>query len=1054
MAFFIQRSNRVEILQQNLAQHITENPQHDAFSPEIIIVPTFAMSRWLNLRFAEQLGIAANIEYPLPASWLWDTAASLITDLPAQDPLNCESMCWKIFAELPDLLGLPGLTQIRDYLDADDDGVKRWQLSTRIAELFERYQQYRPAMIRDWSQQPGDDWQSIVWHKLISDPNSHHRVNILFQLIDLLKSHELPANLPARVSLFAISSLPPLVMEVIYALAKHIDITLYLHSPTDHYWADLKTGKLLTRMQLKQADQAAYFDTGNELLVSWGRQNQRLQDQLLDYANLVPSDTELNQPPGDNTLLKSIQQSIFELRPMTPNHAADDSLSVHICHSPLRECQVLHDQLLHLLGDNPTLSNEDILVMVPEISRYAPYIEAVFGQDKNQARPYLAWNLSDISVADEHPLIQSFLQLIKLPSSRFGYAEIMSLLEVDEIRRRFRIEEKTLGDLHEMFDATRVRWGIDGAFKASLGLPTIAENTWQQARQRIFAGYALGEVAYWNGIAALPPDDSLNSAHASYFWQFFERLESWRLVLNKPATARQWQSRLNALIDDFYYEIDFGEDRLQQIRDAINGLNVADSCSLSPALLHIWLEQQLNTLHRQGRLFSGGVTFCGMRPMRNLPFPVICLLGMNDAAFPRRESKSDFDLMEQQPRPGDPKKGDEDRYLMLETLLGARRHLYISYTGRSLRDNTVLQPSVLIQELLDFIDVSDPNNEAKLSRKITQLHAMQPFAVANYDNSQNSYDSYWRDVANQLHTRSEDVSKKSWPLIFNRQENEITGDIDLHQLQRFFRHPIRYFFNQRLKIYLEHNEADDDEERFTIEGLDAWQIKTRLAEDIVRGDASQVHMLRAEGRLPHGNAAEIELETLRDQQRLWLNQLAHYKQSDKQPQSLHCQLDNNVLLYGEVENYYVGVGLMHYTASKFKGPHLLALWLDHLTLCANGAIPEQQASRLITGDKTFELNPVDQDSAKALLLDYGEIFQRGLESILPIFPLSSFAFVNGDDVEKAWVQISQFGSSGDSQDEYIKLALRDGEIQPLLEPAFTGYANRIYAWLIEQGISR
>ncbi|MCP4486700.1 MAG: exodeoxyribonuclease V subunit gamma [Gammaproteobacteria bacterium] len=1053
MAFFIQHSNRVEILQKNMARQIAESPQHDVFSPEIIVVPTFAMSRWLNLCFAQQLGIAANIEYPLPTSWLWNTAATLIADLPAEDPLNQEAMCWKIFSALPSMLDFGGFAQLRDYLDEDVDGIKRWQLSTRISSTFERYQQWRPGLIRDWSKQPDDNWQSVVWHHLVSDLKGNHRVNILFRLINLLNSPVPLVNLPARISLFAISSLPPLVIDVIYALAKHIDITLFLHSPTDHYWADLKPEKSLVHMQLQHPHHAAYYDNGNELLVSWGRQSQALQDRLLDYAALASSDAEFNRPPGSDTLLESIQQSIFNLHPMPPNHAADNSLSVHICHSPLRECQILHDQLLRLLGDNPELSSEDILIMVPEIGRYAPYIKAVFGLDNSQARPYLPWNLSDISVADEHPLIQSFLQLLKLPGSRFGYAEIMSLLEIDEIRRRFHLDEKTLGDLQEVFAATRVRWGIDGAFKASLGLPATAENTWQQARHRIFAGYALGEVGYWNGIAALPPTDSHDSTRASYFWQFFDRLESWRLVLNKPATAQQWQSRLNALIDDFYCEAAFSEDRLQQIRDAIDGLRVAKTCSITPALLHLWLDQQLNTQQQQGRLFSGGITFCGMRPMRNLPFPVICLLGMNDTAFPRRESKTDWDLIAQHRQPGDPHKGDEDRYLMLETLLCARRYFYISYTGRSLKDNTVLQPSVLVQELLDFIDEPAPNIKAGLSQEITHVHPMQPFAVANYTSKQSSYDGYWCEVVKQLQARSESVQQKSWPLEFDGAEATLARDIDLQQLQRFFRHPIRYFFNQRLSIYLDQHEADDDEERFTIEGLDAWQIKTRLAEDIVRGDTSQAHMLQAEGKLPHGSAANVELETLRERQRLWLNQLARYKHSNKRPQSLRCELETNTVLYGEVENHYPGLGLMHYTASAFKGIHLLALWLDHLALCSSRLMPEPETSTLITGDKTFTITPVEQALAKSWLLDYCAIFQLGLERTLPVYPLSSFAQANGGNVEKAWIPNGLFGANGDSQDEYIRLALRSENVQPWLNPAFTDYAHRIYARLIERSIS-
>ncbi|MCP3687718.1 MAG: hypothetical protein GY784_04825, partial [Gammaproteobacteria bacterium] len=388
------------------------------------------------------------------------------------------------------------------------------------------------------------------------------------------------------------------------------------------------------------------------------------------------------------------------------------------------------------------------------------------------------------------------------------------------------------------------------------------------------------------------------------------------------------------------------------------------------------------------------------------------------------------------------------------TLLCARKYFYISYTGRSLKDNTALQPSVLVQELLGFIDEPAPNNKALLSQQITHVHAMQPFAVTNYTNSRTSYDSYWCEVVNQLQARQAPVQQQSWPLDFDEAEHAMTGDFDLQQLQRFFQHPIKYFFNQQLKIYLDQFEADDDEERFSIEGLDAWQIKTRLAEDFVRGETSRAHMLQAEGKLPHGNTASIELETLREKQRLWLNQMAHYTHGKKQPQRLQCELGANIWFYGEVESYYAGVGLMHYTASKFKGPHLLALWLDHLALCSDGLMPAQETSKLITGDKTFTFNPVDQSSARSWLLDYCKIFHSGLEHILPVFPLSSYAFANSDNVEKAWMPDNQFGTRRDSQDEYIKLALRNGVTQPVRDPAFTDYALRIYASLIEQGIAR
>ena len=139
--------------------------------------------------------------------------------------------------------------------------------------------------------------------------------------------------------------------------------------------------------------------------------------------------------------------------------------------------------------------------------------------------------------------------------------------------------------------------------------------------------------------------------------------------------------------------------------------------------------------------------------MRSLPFRVICLLGMNDGVFPRRENSVEFDLMAGAWRPGDPSKGDEDRYLMLETLLCTRQALYISYSGRSLKDNSECQPSVLLRELLDFVDGEcrqDSNACQSVSQRLTTQHPMQAFSANNYYPQARSYDSYWCEVANRI----------------------------------------------------------------------------------------------------------------------------------------------------------------------------------------------------------------------------------------------------------------------------------------------------------------
>ncbi|NNE64359.1 MAG: hypothetical protein HKN34_09770, partial [Gammaproteobacteria bacterium] len=390
MPIRIYSSNRVEKLQHSLCYELTSQPLTNPLAGDVILVPTFAMSRWLNLRFAQQRGVAANIEYPLPAAWLWQIAEQVIGDIPARDPLAAEPMTWKIFSMLPVLTDKAEFTDLSQYLMDDDSGIKRWQLSVRIAEVFDRYQHYRPDMIDNWSNAKASDWQAILWQALIEDLHGQHRVDIISSIIDHLGSSNPGVNLPERISLFAISGLPPLTLEVLSALSYHIEICFYLHSPSDQYIADLKSSRSLAKLGLSRPDEVKYYDSGNELLASWGNQAKTMQSHFLQQDYLVAQETESYWPPGNSRLLQSIQQNIFALGATPINTQVDDSISIHVCHSAMRECQVLYDQLLKILSDNPQLNAEDVLVMVPEISRYAPYIEAVFGYGDNTDRPYLA----------------------------------------------------------------------------------------------------------------------------------------------------------------------------------------------------------------------------------------------------------------------------------------------------------------------------------------------------------------------------------------------------------------------------------------------------------------------------------------------------------------------------------------------------------------------------------------------------------------------------------------------------------------------------------------
>ena len=1049
MPIRIHSSNRIEDLQHRLCYELTSRPLTNPLAGEVIIVPTFAMSRWLNLCFAQQRGVAANIEYPLPAAWLWKIGAQVIEDIPASDPLGAESMTWKIFSMLPVLTHKAEFAELDQYLGGDDSGIKRWQLSVRIAEVFERYQQYRPELIREWSSAETSDWQAILWQTLVADLSGEHRVDVISRLINRLDSPDPAVNLPERISLFAISKLPPLTLEVLFALSDKVDICFYQHSPSDHYIADLKSSRALVKMSLAQPLEIKYYETGNELLASWGSLAKSMQTLFLQQGYLIGEETDSYQEPGNDTLLQSIQQNIFDLGATPIKSSADNSISIHVCHSAMRECQVLYDQLLNILSDNPRLGAENILVMVPEISRYAPYIEAVFGYEDNSEKPYLAWNLSDISILDEHPLIQSFLQLLRLPDSRFEISEIMSLLEIPQIARRFDLDENAVNDVLDWIDASNVRWGIDDNFKLEIGQPATLQNTWLQARQRLFAGYALGDIRLWNDIAPLGDIDSSAACKIGNFLDLFERLDNWRKQLQKPAKAKEWVTILNQLMADFYKAPESSEDYLQQIRDAIDELNLAGDSIMSSPLVRHWMQNQLGRQQRQGRLFSGGVTFCGMRPMRNLPFEVICLLGMNDNAFPRRAASYDFDNLNREQRPGDPSTTSEDRFLMLETLLCARHTLYLSYTGRSLKDNSVCQPSVLVSEFIDFID-SQTGPEG-LSKALIQLHPMQAFSADNFSDPLFSFDAAWCDVAKAVQQAQKTSSAPVWPQRVKTPALHETNDIDLTSLQRFITHPVKYFFNSLLKIYFERSEEIDNDEKLSLDALGAWQVKNHLANDALKGHSDSYTVLDARGILPHGAAGPVEFEAIRQGQQPRLEQLNIFSTLTVKSVSINLNLQHRFHLYGEIENYYLGKGLMHYSASKLNGQNLLRLWIDHLCLCADSQLPDNDCSYLIASDQTVGFTWLESTEAIRILLGYCQLFEKGQSEILPIFPKSSYAFALEPDADKAmkkalsaW-QSNRFNPvKADEEDEYIQLALRNYAQMPLHHPEFADYASMLY----------
>lgn len=1089
------RSNAVEALLGRLMQRMSAAPPASAFAPEIVVAASPAMARWISLQTARALGVAANVDYPLPASFVWRLARQLLDDLPQDDPLAVDRMTWKVFGLLPELLKeaalRSGFAPLARYLADDDEGLKRWQLSSRIADVFDRYQLYRPQQIRDWEAGVDDHWQALLWRRLTRGLDDLHRVAAIDRLLAVLNTTAAVPALPERLSLFALSSLPPLFVQVIHALAAHIPVDLYLHAPTDAFWCDLISQTALARRRLRSPDDARLWEVGNSLLASWGRQGQALQDLLLEQEHPL-HEVDAYVEPSVETLLGRLQHDIFALRAV-PAPAerlpvpADDSLQVHVCHSPARECQVLRDQLLGMLEADPDLRPEQILVMVPEISRYAPYIEAVFDRDRDRdhplGAPFIPWNLSDIAVTDEHPLVAVFLQLLALPDSRFSQSEVLSYLDVPELAAHFGLDADAVARIRLWLAEANLRWGLGAEHKRRLGLPGEQANTWAQAEQRLFGGYALGDGGLFEGIAPIGGVEGTGAEALGSFWRLFCKLTEAAERLSAPRTVAHWQTFISGLLGDFFGERDDDDGRLQKIRDALSDLAAqADGLDepLHPVLLRSWLRQSLGAETRHGRYFSGGVTFCGMRPLRSLPFKVICVLGLHDQAFPRRDRPAEFDLMRSGWRPGDPRKADEDRYLFLETLLCARQRLYLSYVGRDIRRNAERQPSVLVRELLDTIDqyyrppaatvsgAGDDGDAQRLSARLVRIHPLQPFSARHYVGAERSYDRDWCEVARALRQAPEPADRPAsgWSEAALPPAPEQMRDVTLAQLERFLSHPVRYFVNSRLQVYLHEHAPEPDDEPFGLDALQRFGLKQQLVEGQLLGREPDERQLSAEGKLPHGAFAGLTLQQQRAEVLPLSERLAPYgaRQAEQIAVELRFEADTESGprgLSGQLGGIYPDLGLLRWKPAALKGADLLRLWFAHLSWCAVGE-PGDKCSTLCGLDRGFVIGEtLEPLAARAALLDLLDLYWQGIHRPLLLLPRASFAYAESchmggraDPMNAArdrWIGNHFNDIPGDQDDPYIQLVTRGIDGDPLRHADFQRLANAFYGDVLSYG---
>ncbi len=1088
---YLYQSNRLEHLFDLLATVLGRQPLASPFEQETVIVQSRGMGRWLNFRLAQQQGIAANLRYPLPASFFWEVLNRMLGAQAARSAFSPEVLTFRILRWLEQPANLQGAQALAHYL-SDGGDFRRYELASRLADVFDQYLIYRPDWLQAWQTglQPlaaaDATWQARLWRDLVADTPDAHRAASLTHLLQMLQRGEGVDRLPQRISLVGISSLPPVYLELLKQLGQHMDVAFFALNPCAVPWGDIRDVAEQARIS-QDADPAdLYLEVGNSLLAAWGKQGRDFFASLADVPQLFDVFDEPDPQPA--SLLQCLQQDVLALidRSACDPYVVqpdDRSVQVHVCHGPMREVEVLHDQLLALFNADSSLQPADVVVLTPDIERYAPFIDAVFAP--HPGVPTIPYSIADRSEAASSPLVQAFLSLLGLPDSRFPADFILGLLDHPAIRARFGIEESDLPRIQHWVADTRTYWARDARHKAAFDLPPTAQNSWREGLARMLLGCALPQTAASDGLPLyhqLLPYDEIEGAQSQCVARLAAMVEALFAQADALAAARPlsyWADTLAAMCDALLQAEDEPDIAvLQHIRERLQDLRELSAIAghhapIDLAAVRAWLAGQMESRSTGGGFLTGGVTFCTMVPMRSLPFRVICVLGMDDATFPRRLRPQGFDLISRYPRFGDRSRRADDRFLFLETLLSARDVFYLSYVGRDNRSDTELPSSILVNDLLAAVAKScvtpanalDPARRTASGRAVVhslqRQHPLQPFDGRYFsgDPAMPGFHSGWARAAS-LVAQSSHPSHPSRAPLFSAPlspPDSSWQSVERDALCEFLQHPTRYLLQRRCGLgRAAGHDGIDCSEPFSLPFNDVYAVRQLTLETLQQGYPMQhsAAWARASGILPHGYWGDREFareaavaQHLYRHARRWLSSepLAARPWRVASPGGL------------ELTGWLDGLrpeGRVVVLTSKAAAYYLMPAWIDHLALCLLQPDGIALRTTVIADDGVFAFSPVA--AAEPLLRDLLACYWQGLQHPLPLFRKSSAAYaevlarsIGQDDTRKALQAASarwlgnEFSDapSGERLDPWLQMAW--GEL-PVLDDHFDALARKVW----------
>jgi len=974
----------------------------DVWVPDRVVVESRLAAEWLRLELAKANGVAANLEFPFPGR----AAAQVLGAEPGEFP-EIPEMAWRIFRDLPGV----SEKKVVDYLTGDPNGLKRWELAVRLAELFDKYRIHRAREVEDAAFWSRELWQRDLF-EAACEPSLGRRT------LEFIEDGDRKSPVE-RITLFGVTYLPPLLLDLFEAAARRgADVAFFVVAPPSGDDADP--------------------------WMRWGKRNGEFFGELEERVDEV-SEHEIEGSDGfAEGLAGCLQRRIAGVgdggeeacrggdEEARRDEALRCGLRVVSCHGPRREVEVLHQSLLECFAADPELAPEDVLVAAPDLEPYRAHLLAVFGHPNDkQLRLPLA---GGVDAAASRPVASLLADLGALRISRLTAVDFLGLCANRVVQEKFGFEPDDLPLAEELLKESGFCWALDGDDKKDrFGVPANEAHTLRHALDRLIIGLAVDDedeeiFGGAKGVSGAGPHEQILPVPAvtGHRAETAARLHALAGALRwvvEETKSGAWKARNQAEKAGFFRELleRFVPERpgdqasaadLARVQRALDVLEERMDNDATPEVLFAALEADLAEAPRSRVSLTGGISVCPLRDAGGVPFKVVAVLGLNEGEFPRRDPVLSFDLTTVAPRPGDPSRTQSDLADYLSAVRSAGKSLHLSFAGASQHDSSKsYPPAVPLGETVEVVEAMDPGFGI-------EEHPLQPFSPRYFEKGSGlfSYSGADRDTAEAI--LSTDKSQAPPSLFADPVEETEDGqaggegrsedsagaasapgsiEITPEELVRFVSDPPKWFVERVVKARFPAAEDDPPtSEPLELDHLSRYWVRNATFGGLDGGrsmpDEKRIRL--ADGALPpYPNGEDLFDGDIAPVCGDLLAEVGRFT-GGANPVTVDVDFTaSGVRVRGPVPVPVHGGRMVWSRTGGLKAKYVVQVWVCHLLACWKGALKKSTVMLGLGKSGAIEKKEFDcPDDPSAILEDILDIFREGQRIPQPFFPESARAY--------------------------------------------------------------